>query len=491
MTRRGPYLLLEELSRTEWSVLFKAKLEDESRQLLLKALIRPAEEEWLQRLTRLQEVTPCPNLRTPLSVQRDQEGTFLVLPWLPGPSLEQLRASQVTGTLPLRQALCWVADALRALSHLHGLGLLHGDIKPSNLLLNESQEAVLVDLGSLLTIDHPVPGPATEAYLIPDPQKRASVQRDLYATGLTLAALISGRLPPSGPNRRDWRLSKVDPLVPPAVDDLLSRALGFSSPFADARSMLSQVEQLLGEKSDTDYGTSPPTRRVEIPQARGGFRLWPVLVVMACLPLGMVAAHFFKPAPVGAPLSVVERTGIDFRQGNHQGREVWQTTVLGRPIAGFAGPDPAVAEPSARSRAEWTAAVLTQGLLDQRVLRFEYRHELPEQSEVWLSGDPPIFLFRVTATEQTVFQRSAPELARRWTRLIQDTVTLLGAQGTPGNSAGVLLLRPWRARAETLAGGRSLSGPERITTLKEAFSSLKPESQEEILTTYAPEEEKE
>ena len=136
------------------------------------------------------------------------------------------------------------------------------------------------------------------------------------------------------------------------------------------------------------------------------------------------------------------------------------------------------------------SSVLSEAYFQQRPLKFAYRRELEDNCEVWLVGSnkPEKFCFRVTRAESKLFDTKAPVLARLWTQLIQDTMSLLGVGGSPGNSAGVLALRPWKTRAETMAGGQKLREADKIKNLTEAFHSLKPDLKEDILDSYLPQE---
>jgi hypothetical protein len=202
----------------------------------------------------------------------------------------------------------------------------------------------------------------------------------------------------------------------------------------------------------------------------------------------MGTAYLLKPAPVGAPFSLEERSGVEVREGSYQGEAIWKTTVLNRPVAAFAGPDVIAGGETAQARAHWAAAVLMEAHFEGRPLKFAFREELEESSEVWLVGhdQPDKFLMRVTPAERDLFDTPAPALARRWSQLMKDTFTLLGAPGSPGESTGTLLLLPWKNRAATLSGGRQPSGVARVELLKEAFGSLKPDQQEDILSSYIP-----
>ena len=284
-------------------------------------------------------------------------------------------------------------------------------------------------------------------------------------------------------------MSQADPLIPEAANILLTRAQGFGEPFTSATEMLTEVETLLGLRERKAEDTSPPTRVVEVKSSKKPLPLWPLVIALFCFPIGVGAGSLLKPAPVGPPYNLTERTGLSARKGSYREREVWQTTILGRPVAGFAANDETEGDEPPEARASWLAFVLTEAHLEGRELEFDYRNELDDNCDVWLTGEDKEdkFLFRVTPRERKLFETPAPVLARLWSRLIQDTLTLLGGKSTPGKSSGVLLLRPWLSQAEILTGGKTLNDHARVEALERAFTNLKPDLQEEILNSYAPE----
>jgi hypothetical protein len=106
-----------------------------------------------------------------------------------GKSLDQLYA---TGQRLRRPEVLVIAlDAARALQTIHDAGLVHGELRPSNLVLSPSGKVFLVDVGGPL---HRLPGRRGKRGFDP-PDARLSPAGDVYALGATLAFLLTRRDP--------------------------------------------------------------------------------------------------------------------------------------------------------------------------------------------------------------------------------------------------------------------------------------------------------
>ncbi len=124
---------------------------------------------------------------------------FIVMEYLPGGSVaDRLRA----GRPDVATALTWLEDAGRALDAGHRRGVVHRDVKPGNLLLDEGGHVHVADFGiasapgrSSLTATGTVLG--TAGYLAPEQAmgERAGPPADRYALGVVAWELLAGRRP--------------------------------------------------------------------------------------------------------------------------------------------------------------------------------------------------------------------------------------------------------------------------------------------------------
>jgi eukaryotic-like serine/threonine-protein kinase len=141
-----------------------------------------------------------PNVATLYNFLKDQDDSFMVMELVDGATLEQLLRKQ--GPFSVENAVRVITQALDGLSHAHRKGILHRDIKPANLMLTKEGGVKLMDFGiarlvgsERLTRVNRVMG--TLEYLAPelldggDP----SEQSDLYAVGVLLYELLSGKMP--------------------------------------------------------------------------------------------------------------------------------------------------------------------------------------------------------------------------------------------------------------------------------------------------------
>lgn len=150
----------------------------------------------------------------------------------------------VADGLTLAEACAMTLATCSAVQHAHDHGVLHRDIKPENLLLGAGGALRVADFGiakvlngarTLATVNGSVLG--TPAYMSPEQAEGAPVgpPTDVYAIGTMLYEFVSGRLPFDGDSpmtmlvqriaHRPPALSQVAPAVPPAIADVVMRAI--------------------------------------------------------------------------------------------------------------------------------------------------------------------------------------------------------------------------------------------------------------------------
>lgn len=141
-------------------------------------------------------------------VFEENNTAYYVMEYIEGKSLaEQLPIAQ-------EQALCYIKQAAEALQYVHTKGILHLDIKPANIMINQSGKAVLIDFGISKHYDSEGKGTSssTQGYssgyspieqMTPGGLKQFTPPTDIYALGATLYKIVSGTTPPASTDLAD------------------------------------------------------------------------------------------------------------------------------------------------------------------------------------------------------------------------------------------------------------------------------------------------
>ena len=144
------------------------------------------------------------NVVTVYGVDQHEGRVGVWMEYIRGRTLEALL--QDSGPLSAREAALIGLDLCSALSAVHGLGLLHRDIKASNVMREEGGRIVLMDFGLSLDLRDRNPGElelaicGTPQYMAPEllQGEKASVQTDIYALGALLYHLVTACFPVEG-----------------------------------------------------------------------------------------------------------------------------------------------------------------------------------------------------------------------------------------------------------------------------------------------------
>jgi hypothetical protein len=210
----GRYVVIEEVDHCGMGLVYKAL--DRRREkagmpepwVALK-LARPAAEKnsgtssyLRQEFLKLSQLSH-PNIVSVFDFDHDEGLDFLVMEWLEGQTLANLLTHITSKRIALDKAEAIVRSVGHALAHAHTLGIVHGDVKPSNIFLTENRVVKLLDFGSSGQISaggnigNTGSNWATRGYASCE-LLRGEAPRphdDVYALGVTAYRLLSGERP--------------------------------------------------------------------------------------------------------------------------------------------------------------------------------------------------------------------------------------------------------------------------------------------------------
>lgn len=231
-------------------------------------------------LARLQH----PDVVTVFDSGIDQDERFIVMELVEGPTLRELLDAE--GRLPPERAAEIAGRLASALGFAHEHGVIHRDVKPSNVLLPPGG-VKLADMGiarllspEALTATMSVRG--TAAYISPEQARGDAVDRrtDLYSLGCVLFEMLAGRTPFEGDlaalsyahaNTPAPRLRSIDPSIPEPLDELVAALLEkdpADRPQSgdEVRRRLEDAARQIGVSQTVPMETLPaePTRRLPV-----------------------------------------------------------------------------------------------------------------------------------------------------------------------------------------------------------------------------------
>jgi serine/threonine-protein kinase len=191
----------------------------------------------LLREPRLLATLNHPNIVAILTAERQEGVFFIVMEYVPGETLESIITK--SGALDLPLALDYTCQICNAVDHAHRQGVLHRDLRPSNVIVTDSGLAKVADFGTSRFLEIAAHGTTvigSPPYMAPEQfQGKAVFSSDIYSLGVTMFQMLTGDLPYDTPSPADVaRLARGDltfsprlknPKIPKAISDIVLKAM--------------------------------------------------------------------------------------------------------------------------------------------------------------------------------------------------------------------------------------------------------------------------
>jgi serine/threonine protein kinase len=209
-----------------------------------------------------------PNIVTIVTAEKQEQVFFIVMEYVAGETLEAVIAS--SGPLDVPLALDYTCQICNALDHAHEHGVLHRDLRPSNVLVSESGLVKVADFGTSRFLEIAAHGTTvigSPPYMAPEQfHGKALFASDIYSLGITMFQMLTGDLPYDSPTPSDIdRLLRGEllvsvrarnPRIPRSISDIVLKAM---APDVHARYQRAAdvVQDILAARGNVESRRSP------------------------------------------------------------------------------------------------------------------------------------------------------------------------------------------------------------------------------------------
>jgi serine/threonine-protein kinase len=236
-----------------------------------------------------------PNIVTILTAEKQANVFFIVMEFVAGETLEAIIARD--GALDVPIALDYTCQICNAVDHAHRQGVLHRDLRPSNVLVSDTGLVKVADFGTSRFLEIAAHGTTvigSPPYMAPEQfHGKAVFASDVYSLGVTMFQMMTGVLPYDTPTPADLeRLVRGElltappriknPRIPKGINDIILKAMAPDIPSRYQRAA-ELLEDVLAARSGPKWSPrqTPPAdaaaeaqeiqsrlRARETPQAR-------------------------------------------------------------------------------------------------------------------------------------------------------------------------------------------------------------------------------
>lgn len=243
---------------------------------------------------------------------------YMAMEYLPNGTLKE----RIAAGLSPEQGLIYIRQIASALGYAHGLGLVHRDVKPANILFRADGTAVLSDFGIAKSLDDRTQftqagfAVGTPSYMSPEQARGQDIdgRADLYALGVVLYEILVGKLPYTGNDALSTALAHLTEPLPELpvhhghYQDVLRKLLAKdpAERFPDAAALLRALDNLPEESAQATLIRPLP---LPVPTPPSGADLAGLTPVSIDIPTGPAQPQS-QPKPTPPPVSPTQRSSV-------------------------------------------------------------------------------------------------------------------------------------------------------------------------------------
>ncbi len=215
--------------------------------------------------------------------------TYIVMDFIDGRSLADQIAT--TGLYTPQHTRLLLSQLLPAVEALHGQGVIHGDIKPDNILIQKNGAPILIDFGSAIAQDGSFYNRLTPGYAAPEQYpgqgEKTGPWTDIYALGAVLFACLTGKTPPAAPDRvkRAWSPVPGRDTIWGGLEKIIESAMTLHA--TERPQSISQLSALAAGKANRSNLTLS--------------RVLPLILLSGAIVSFLAVLYLFFPGPPSSP----------------------------------------------------------------------------------------------------------------------------------------------------------------------------------------------